>query len=1069
MRIFLSYLTRDIEPAERLAEGLRRQRPDLEVFLDRRVLAVGAYWIPRLADELAKADAVLFLVGQRIGPWQELEYYEAQRLSRKAGRDGRPVIVPVIMEKQAPGLPFFELLHHIFASDPAHPDALAAVLAGLAGATPAGAEPAWKRFNPYKGLPALTSADAAFFFGREELTAAILDALRPNPDTVLVLIGASGVGKSSVAQAGVLAALKSQLWPLGQGTWPAELADSRGWLQMTIRPGEAPLKELALGFVRLIVDRSYEQDSDAEGWVERFRRGAKLADLLRIVRRELEGRTGSDALRRFLLYVDQGEELYSRAPPGDAQRFSALLAEAARLPDVHVLASLRADYYGQLQADAALFPATQRIDIPPLQADGLETVIRRPAERLGARFDLDEMPSQIAAATASEPGALPLLSYLMSDMWAAMQARGDGVLRWSERPEVIDIAAPLRERAERFRALNPGQEGALRRLFTLRLAHVPPEGETVRRRARKGECAADEWAIAETLAEPDWRLLTLNVPDGGQEPTAEVAHEQLLRKWPTLTRWLEGQRGFLVWKGEIEADRREWDKLPEAERATGLLSGRRLQRAQQWIVSHRDEVPAADRAFVEASIAADKDRRDKAELDQKRLQELALEAALQREAAAKASEAAAKEREAAATASEAAAKKIARRTVLGTMGAAAMGGVAGVTIYRADKQQRDLNEQLASDLRSFWTQKGDDAALRTVPGGAEETRPAEGGTESGDGQTGVPSWAIKAVGADRSPYTGKGCVVALLGTGVEASHPAFRGVTLIQKDFTGTGNGDRHGHDTHTGGTIFGRPVGNQRFGVAPGVTEVLVAKVLDERGAGRKEAIWAGLQWVINHPRKVDVICVAMGQDYVREMSFRLQEPVAAAARAAAAANKDIADGISEVLHAEVAKGLRDYWDLLRTYQSFSAVAASVGKGAVLVMPAGNDSTAKARAPVTSPMSLPQGVISVGAVKQEPNGYTVPWFSNSLPTLTAPGSELPSAFVKGEIRWLSGTSMSCACAAGVAALWWEYLRSKKPAAEVTSRMVASEMLKAARSDVFAPEVQAFERGAGLIQAPPAT
>ena len=66
----------------------------------------------------------------------------------------------------------------------------------------------------------------------------------------------------------------------------------------------------------------------------------------------------------------------------------------------------------------------------------------------------------------------------------------------------------------------------------------------------------------------------------------------------------------------------------------------------------------------------------------------------------------------------------------------------------------------------------------------------------------------------------------------------------------------------------------------------------------------------------------------------------------------------------------------------------------------------------------------------------------------------------------MSGTSMACACAAGVAALWWEYLRSKRPAAEVTSRMVASEMLgRSVRT--FAPEVQEFERGAGLIQAPP--
>ena len=485
-----------------------------------------------------------------------------------------------------------------------------------------------------------------------------------------------------------------------------------------------------------------------------------------------------------------------------------------------------------------------------------------------------------------------------------------------------------------------------------------------------------------------------------------------------------------------------WMSATAPEKPKTLANRADFDRFSALKTEHSDWLSGSEINFVSESGAAIA----QATLAEERRREAELQAAKEREGAA---------------------KKIARRTVIGTMGALAMGGVAGFTIYRADKQQRDLDEQLASDLKSFWAQKGEDTALQAVPDGPEETRPGGAGADSGNGQTGVSTWAIKAVGADQSRYTGRGSVIALVGTGVEASHPAFRGVTLIQKDFTGTGNGDLHGHDTHNGGTIFGRPVNNQRFGVAPGVTEVLVAKVLDVTGLGGKEAIWAALRWVINHPRKVDVVCVAIGQNYVLEMSSRLGGSVAAAAQAAAVAKKDVANEINEALQPEVAKGLRDYWELLRTYQSFSAVAASVGKGAVLVMPAGNDSMDKARAPVTSPISLPQGVISVGAVQEGPNGYTVPYFSNSLPTLTAPGFELPSATVNGGITAMTGTSMACACAAGVAALWWEYLRSKRSASEVTSRMVASEMLKAVRPDVFAPEVQEFERGAGLIQAPP--
>lgn len=1042
MRVFFSYHSRDIEAAQRLDSSLRQQMPQLDVYLAPRSLTAGAYWLPQIADEVTRADAMVFLVGQRIGPWQELEYYEALRLSRLAERQGRPVIVPVIMAEQAPGLPFFDLLHRIFAPDPTQPDTLAAVAASLTGAAPAGMEPAWKQFNPYKGLPALSSADAAFFFGRDDVTAETLDALRSTPDRVIVLIGASGVGKSSVAQAGVLAALKSQRWPGEQNdSWPAELADSRAWLQLAIRLGESPLKELALGFVSLVVERSYEQDRDAEGWVARFKEGARLADLLRVVRRELDERTGSDALRRFVLYVDQGEELYSRASPVDAQRASALLAEAAGQPDVHILASLRADYYGHLQADTALFPVTRRIDVPPLRADRLEEIIRRPAERLGARFDSPDMPTQIAAATADEAGALPLLSYLMSDMWAAMQARSDGLLRWSERPELIDIAAPLRERAERYRISQPAREAALRRLFTLRLTHLPREGEPVRRRARKDECKTDEWQIAETLAEPAWRLLTLSAPDTGREPIAEVAHEQLLRKWPTLTRWLEEQREFLVWKGEIESDRREWEALPPADRASGLLSGRRLRRAQHWLDSREDDVPAKDRDFVEQSVAAETEAKNKALRDQQRLQEAELQTALERAVSS---------------------KKIARRTVLGSLAVTAVGGVAGfqsIQAAKANLQARtataDLEAQLA-DLKRFFGGSGGKSLA--PPGGDEETRPAPGG-QMPNLAAARPTWGVTAVGATRSRSTGRGCVVALLGTGIDASHPAFRGVTLIQKDFTGTGNGDSNGFTTHTAGTIFGWPVESQRFGVAPGVSEALIAKVMNQDGIGSKEGILAALLWVSGHPRQPDVICAPLDTRYAELMSSSLEQ-----------ARLEQGAGTGAELTTEVAKGLREYLQELRAYQSFSVVAASLGKGAVLIMPAGNNSTLNARVPVTSPMSVAQGVISVGAVDEGHDGFSVvvASYSNSHPTLCAPGSNVASAVPNGEIGMFSGTSMACAHAAGVAALWWEYLRNKNPGTRVTSRMVMDEMLKAVRADAFAPGVQEVDRGAGLIQAPPA-
>ena len=99
-----------------------------------------------------------------------------------------------------------------------------------------------------------------------------------------------------------------------------------------------------------------------------------------------------------------------------------------------------------------------------------------------------------------------------------------------------------------------------------------------------------------------------------------------------------------------------------------------------------------------------------------------------------------------------------------------------------------------------------------------------------DGQAqpaaGAPTWGVNAVGASTSPFTGNGVVVAVLDTGIDPGHPAFAGVTLVQKNFTTAGPNDQHGHGTHCAGTIFGRDVDGTRIGVAPGVKKALIGKV---------------------------------------------------------------------------------------------------------------------------------------------------------------------------------------------------------------------------------------------------
>jgi hypothetical protein len=256
----------------------------------------------------------------------------------------------MVIGKVAPGLQFLDLHHQLFAHNRPLEDIVGAVLRALDGVGVLDEEPPWRRYNPYRGLSALGTEDARFFFGRERLTGDILERIRRMPDRVLALIGNSGVGKSSLAQAGVVASLRSQVWAGDfDRTWPSDLEDSRSWLSVTMTPGEAPLKELAYGVVRTWAKGS-EAEREARAWADLLATGSEIEDLMANTADEIESRANDPPPRRFLLYIDQGEELYARSDIKQAKRFSELLSAAVTRPDMVILASLRSDYYGCLQA-----------------------------------------------------------------------------------------------------------------------------------------------------------------------------------------------------------------------------------------------------------------------------------------------------------------------------------------------------------------------------------------------------------------------------------------------------------------------------------------------------------------------------------------------------------------------------------------------------------------------------------------------------------------------------------------------------------------------------------------------
>lgn len=320
-------------------------------------------------------------------------------------------------------------------------------------------------------------------------------------------------------------------------------------------------------------------------------------------------------------------------------------------------------------------------------------------------------------------------------------------------------------------------------------------------------------------------------------------------------------------------------------------------------------------------------------------------------------------------------------------------------------------------------------------------------TEADPAPDGV-AWGIEAVGAVYSQRDGSGVIPAVLDTGIDASHPAFAGVTLEQQDFSGDGDGDQQGHGTHCAGTVFGRDVDGTRIGVARGVDHAVIGKVLGDDGSGDSDMLFRGIQWASQ--RGAQVISMSLGFDFPGLVQRLVQQgfPVdLATSRALEAyrANLRMFDALMRMLAAQI---------------DFTG-------GTVVVAASGNESKRRIDPAYEIGASLPaaaDGVVSTGALGRSSNGLAIAPFSNTFPQLAAPGVEVLSARAGGGLVAFNGTSMATPHAAGVATLTWQDVAES--GLPFTSTTVTARLLAGCDLTRLAPDVDLADRGVGLVQAP---
>src|SRR5579859_2056045 len=392
---------------------------------------------------------------------------------------------------------------------------------------------------PYPGMRPFTAADAPDFYGRAAEVQELLGRLRH--ERLLLVIGPSGSGKSSLVTAGLLPALARH------GSWPPGT-----WRVRTLRPGAHPRDALvaALGGPPT---------------------SATLAAVL----------AAPPPATRLLLVIDQFEELFAQTDRATQTAWLAALEPLRADPRCTLLLTLRADFYPDLMT-SDLWPVAsrERLDIAPLDRTALREAIARPAEQVGVTLE-PALIERLLADAADEPGSLPLLQETLVLLWARIEGR---LIPLRAYEQLGGLASALTIRADAvFASLAPAEQAMARRIF-LRLVQFGEGRPDTRRRqpVEALQAVGDDPAMfAQTLAIlTENRLLTLGGwQEGGRY--VDLAHEALISGWPTLGQWLGERREAELTRRRLEDKGQEWTRLGAAQ--GGLLDEVELGEAERWL------------------------------------------------------------------------------------------------------------------------------------------------------------------------------------------------------------------------------------------------------------------------------------------------------------------------------------------------------------------------------------------------------------------------------------------------------------------------------------------------------
>ena len=584
--IFLSHSSADNDVALQIRDWLEKQGYR-SVFLDfdpAQGIPHGRDWERELYAQLRASRAVIVLCSRysMASPWCFAEITHARAL-------GKALFPLKVADCEIQAL--LQTIQVVDLTD-RREEGLDRLSRGLkaAGLDPAGSFDWDGSRAPYPGLLAFEEPDAAVFFGRDNEIRDGLDTLgrqrRFGGARFVLLLGASGSGKSSLLRAGIIPRLRRNpdQWIIVPPFRPLG------------RPFESLAYAVAAGFQGAGAQREWK---DLHRLIDTERAGDALTALVGELRFSVHRREAT-----VLLCIDQLEELFTLSRPEEAERFLDMARDAAEAiaSPILIAATLRSDFLGAVQSQAALRGASlAQLLVNPMSLASIGEIIEGPAAV--ANLELEPGLVQAMVQDTEAEGALPLLAFTLRELWEHRVR--DRLTLDVYRDQLGGLSGSVAQAAESVLAGAQGmsslEETQLRQAF-LSLVRVNDEGRFTRRPANWADLPVHIHPLLERFVQA--RLLVSRQENGAR--VLEVAHEALFRAWARLAAWLDQDRAFLLWRKRLDEALDFW--MEGGKRRDRLLSGALLRESEAQLKEHGEPLSNDERALIRDSVAANRAR-----------------------------------------------------------------------------------------------------------------------------------------------------------------------------------------------------------------------------------------------------------------------------------------------------------------------------------------------------------------------------------------------------------------------------------------------------------------------------